>query len=296
MPVLIGTLVLLLFSHVGLPSGRPQAVRQPYDLIVPGNFIMAISPDGRLIAYVAPGTDGKSFLWVRPLEPNGTARMLEGTDGASYPFWSPGGDLIGFSAGAEIKAIPVSAGGIKPVSIRGGATYRRGSWNSDGVILFATNVLRKVSALGGQPSDLTTLDASAGDSFHSGPSFLPDGQHFLYRSQSAKAENQGIFVGSLLSDGKKRLLDVNSRAIYSSGYLLYTRGQALFAQPFDTKQLELTGEAAQILDGVLYQENLGVSAFDASNEGTLIYRNASLQATSPTLTVVPNWTSLLQRH
>ena len=65
-----------------------------------------------------------------------------------------------------------------------------GSWNRDGVILFGNNTgpLMRVSAAGGDPSPVTRVEQSRGDTYQSDPIFLPDGRHFLYFRHSDRPE------------------------------------------------------------------------------------------------------------
>lgn len=266
-----------------------------YQIPVPGTFNLSISPDGRTIVYSAPAANGLGPLFVRPIEPTGTAKPLAGTEGASYPFWSPDGRTIAFGKGREIYRIPAAGGTAEKVAERGADTFRRGTWGSAGTILFATDVIRRTSVAGSAPADVTKLDTGLAETSHSGPWFLPDGKHFLYKSWSDKVENRLIYIGSLDQPMKKRLLDVTSRAIFVSGHILYTRQDTLFVQPFNPAKLEFSGPAVRIGQGVLFDERLGISAFDASSEGTLIYRTGTMQNSSPTVTVVPKWTSLLKK-
>ena len=73
-------------------DGRTSSRRFPRGL--------ALSPDGRRLAFVAPGPDGRAMLWVRPLD-SPTAQMLGGTEGAAGPFWSPDGRQLGFVASRD---------------------------------------------------------------------------------------------------------------------------------------------------------------------------------------------------
>jgi Tol biopolymer transport system component len=153
----------------------------------------------------------------------------------------------------------------------------RSTWNRDGIIVFGTNGggLRKVSASGGDAPDITELDKSLEESGHNTPWFLPDGRHFLYTAWSAKPENRAIYVGSLDSKTKKRLMTAESKTIYASGFLLFMRDRALMARPFDITRLEFTGEAKPVAEDVAYNPIIGQSAFYASENGTLIYRRAT---------------------
>ena len=78
---------------------------------------LSLSPDGRTVAFVAIDTTGRfaaaetgaGALYIRSLGSQ-EARRLSGTDGASYPFWSPDGRFVGFIAGGNLKKIAVAGG------------------------------------------------------------------------------------------------------------------------------------------------------------------------------------------
>jgi serine/threonine protein kinase len=141
---------------------------------------LAVSPDGRRIAFLAASADGKDLLWVRTLEAL-TVQSLGGTDGASGPFWSVDSRFLGFFASGKLKKIDVSGG--PPITLCDAPDGVGGTWSRDGVIVFAPTLssgLQKVSAAGGVPTAATTL--GQGETRHVRPSFLPDGRHFLYRA------------------------------------------------------------------------------------------------------------------
>jgi dipeptidyl aminopeptidase/acylaminoacyl peptidase len=131
---------------------------------------------------------------------------------------------------------------------------------------------------------VTTLEPSLGGVCHSAPSFLPDGRHFLYKATNVNRRNGTIYVASLeAAEPPKRLLEA-SRAIYvEPGFIVYSREQTLFARPFDATRLEFTGEPTQLADDVVYREILDTSAFDASDDGTLIFRRAQQRGTPTSL-------------
>ena len=137
----------------------------------------AISPDGRRLVF-SVSNEGKSQLWVRPLD-SVAAQPLAGTDGASYPFWSPDSASVGFFADSKLKRIDIVGGA--PQVLANAAAGGGGAWNREGTILFAPTLvapLFKVAATGGEPVAVTRLDP--GQAGHWFPQFLPDGQHFIY--------------------------------------------------------------------------------------------------------------------
>src|SRR5437870_7443234 len=96
-----------------------------------------ISPDGRRLVFLA-SNEGKSQLWVRPLD-SLKAQPLAGTDGGTYPFWSPDSGSVGFFADGKLKRIDIR-GGAPQVLANAGAG-RGGAWNRDGIILFAPSII-----------------------------------------------------------------------------------------------------------------------------------------------------------
>src|SRR5262249_44178458 len=137
--------------------------------------------------------DGRRQLWIRPLD-SLAARPLEGTEGATFPFWSPDGRSLGFFRGGAARIFRVDVSGGPPVPITDASFVRGASWGNRGTIIFdSLGTLWTVPARGGQASQLTTIDSTSGETNHLSPSFLPDGQHYLYW---AGGKNQ-IRIGSL---------------------------------------------------------------------------------------------------
>src|SRR5208282_5999725 len=154
-----------------------------------------LSPDGASLAFTATGSDGKSLLFVRPMD-SAEARLLPGTEGAIFPFWSPDSRSLGFFANGKLKTIEVNGGA--PQAVCDAQLGRGGAWGENGVIVFSaspTSPVMRVSAGGGAPAPLTTIDAAQHTS-HRWPFFLPDGRHFLYLALShdaSKSANDLIY-------------------------------------------------------------------------------------------------------
>ncbi len=234
-----------------------------------------LSPDGRFIAMTAAGE-----LWVRPLD-SVAARRFEGITDASYPFWSPDGEWIGFFEAGQL--MKVARGGGRAQRICAASEGRGASWGSDGVIIFSDRYgslgLWRVSAQGGEPKELTRTPGPQSSQYHRYPQFLPDGKVFLYQVLAPSAEVAGVYVSSLDGGAPARVLEGDDQARYApaasaqSGYLLFRRGETLMVQPFDPARRQVTGEAVPEVDGVGGGTNTGSGAFSVAASGILAHSN-----------------------
>jgi serine/threonine protein kinase/Tol biopolymer transport system component len=248
----------------------PTASEMRVDISTPPStapFSLAISPDGRTIAFVATA-EGQSRLWLRSLE-SGSAAAVKGTDGAESPFWSPDSRSVGFFADGKLSRLDVDGGSVRILAAAPGG--QGGTWSRDDVILFASLgiPISRVPATGGQPVTLSGL-AQRGSDFS--PQFLPDGRHFLYYVRGGP-EARGVYVSDLEKRlDARRLLDSDTGAVYaSSGHLVFIRQDTLFAQQFDPIRLELTGNPFTVA------EHAGVSPTgpSVSSAGSIAYRTSS---------------------
>jgi eukaryotic-like serine/threonine-protein kinase len=230
-----------------------------------------LSPDGSRLAFVAGGPDSRPLVWVRSLDST-EALPLEGTDSAMTPFWSPDGRYLGFFADGKLKKVEISGGA--PVDLCDAPWGRGGTWAEDGTILFASNInspIYRVSAGGGTPVPVTTLDPSRHDTSHRWPEFLPDGQHFIFYASSASGNNDGTYVASLEGGKSELVLKGSSNAIYALGYLLFLQGENLMAQRFDSSRFRVVGDPRAIADKVGDLQVARRTLVSASSNGTLGY-------------------------
>ena len=233
---------------------------------------LSLSPDGSRLALVARDSSRRNLLWIRPLG-SAEARALPGTDNPSSPFWSPDGRSIGFFADGKLKRIDASGG--PPQTICNAPIARGGSWNPDGVILFAPtsdSPLYRVDASGGRPEVVTKFDPKRGESSHRWPVFLPDGKRFLYyvASFGVPKEGTGIYVGSLDSKEDRYLVRAGANPAYTPGWLIYFRERNLLAQRFDEKAERLVGEPSALAEDVQFFPQQQAALFSASVHGGVL--------------------------
>jgi serine/threonine protein kinase/Tol biopolymer transport system component len=241
---------------------------------------LAFSPDGRRLAFVAARRRGVSQLWIRALD-GVDATALPGTEGVSFPFWSPDSRSLAFFAAGKLKKVDTAGG--TPQVLCDAASGRGGAW-TEGTIVFAGNInspLSRIADAGGIVTPLTTLDPAQGVISHYFPQFLPDGRHFLYYQRSTRpAEHGGAYVGTLDSSETARVLATQSMASYSSGFLWYSQEGTLFATAFDVRALRTTNEPIRVADGVGNFQALGYAAWTVSATGVLAHGPAIVLTTS----------------
>src|SRR5712664_2185853 len=252
---------------------RPPPMYFQTSVPFPANDL-ALSPDGRMLAMVAYSEQANNYvLWTYEVGGQRTS-SVGGTQGASFPFWSPDGKFIGFFADGKLKKVEVSGGKVQVLC--DAPNGRGGAWNRDGVIVFTPDGvggLSRVSSLGGSPVEMTKPDTSRFEWSHRWPVFLPDGKHFLYLASnfSGQLEYNAIFLGALDSQERRLLVNTSANAAYAEpGYLLYLRDNTLVAQPFDRRHYVLSGEPHALNDDVLYTPLVDRAVFSVSGGAVLV--------------------------
>ncbi len=296
-PAVAAALVLALgaggtYAYLNRVIPVPDAIR--FEIGLPGSGGLggaAVSPDGRMLAFVARNAEGQTKLWVRSLSTS-EAHPLDGTEGVlGLPFWSWDSRYIAFGTAADAKLKKIEAvGGPAQTLCTVTATVAGGIWTSEGKILFGQ----------GQPAPTNLVSASGGTAtavphespILATPSLLPDGRHFLFTG------GDGIYLASLEEGSKempRRILEDNSAVAFTpapnskNGYVLFVRGTSntdvaptgtLMAQPFDPRSNQLAGDAIPIA------ENVTPTGFSVSQTGVLMHsRNSASGGSTATGTV-----------
>jgi Tol biopolymer transport system component len=265
----------------------PAAAQLRASLVLPAGSIvdstdtaLALSPDGTRLAYTAAGPGGQQQIFVRALD-SLSAQPLNGTEGATYPFWSPDGRNLGFFAARKLKRIPSSGGTVQSIC---DATDGRGaSWGSQGIIVFAPEVfsaMMQVPASGGTPTPATTLEGPGRT--HRNPHFLPDGYRLLFFSGgSPGTEGNGIHSLDLRTGETALIAPEESEGIYAEpGWLLFAREGNLMAQPFNADTLATTGAAVPIAEKVAFNPYRWTGAYAVAGTALLLYGNDAVDAGS----------------
>jgi serine/threonine protein kinase len=234
---------------------------------------LAISPDGGELVFTGD-SEGIGRLWLRQLD-QPTSRPLSGTEGGYAPFWSPDGSEIGFFSGGKLRRIDVASGYVQVIA--DAPSGRGGTWNTDGVIVFApiaTAGLMRVPASGGTPTSV--VDGGPGRGTPRWPQFLPDGHRFLFYLPSvARPEIRGAYVGSLDGTPPKRIMDAFGSATFvPPHWLFFELYGSLRAQRFDPERTVVDGNPTLVAPEVAYDGSVLRDAFAGSANGVLAYRTS----------------------
>lgn len=257
-------------SDIAAPAYRTSILPPPGTALTGGvGSRVALSPDGRMLAFVAAGKDGQR-IWLRRLDA-AAATPLPGTELGTAPFWSPDSRSIAFVVGNTLKRTDVASGLPIAIAPTGGG-FGGGTWSADGVILFSgsNGPLLRVPAAGGAPTPASKMEAGEAPN-HANPWFLPDGRHFLFLGQ--RVPEPRTYVGVLDSFDRTLLPQVGTMARFANEHLLFIRGSSLMAQRFNASRMAMTGESVRLADSIATGGVAGRQAtITVSDAGALAYQ------------------------
>ena len=254
-------------------STPPIASLMQFDVSFPGiaGSAASLAPDGHAFAFIGLSPDGRRVLYVRPITA-AAPQALTGTENVGAFLWRADGQQLAFISDGKMRKVDATGGSVQALTDVSGQ-YRGGAWNSAGVILLARttdNLIHRLPDSGGTLTPVTKLDASSKEMLHALPTFLPDGNRFLYAAVMADPQNSGVFLSSL--DGSippTRVLTVEPRGFnwmaYSpTGHLVIQNVGRILAYRMSEGGQVAEGEPAVLAEGI-------DGPFSISNNGVLLY-------------------------
>ncbi len=271
----LAALVTLVYwtQRAGAPRERAQ-----FAITVPGEVShVSISADGKWLAFVSPGKTGAvPMVYVERIGAT-ESRPIPGSEGASYPFWSPDDAYVAFFAGGKLRKAPLDGGAPRSLAAVGYGP-RGGCWSTKGVILYSREAgggLWRVNADGSGAGPVTDKLLARNESTHRWPFFLPDGDRFLMFGGNFTAGAQGsnwIYLSSLSKPEKIPLAPARSSAAYAAGRLYYADSSgALVSQPVDIDKGKTAGSPEVIAPKVAHSPSTYYSTFTLAANSTLVY-------------------------
>jgi serine/threonine-protein kinase len=276
------TIAALIVVREAAVRPEPQGVTRFSAAPAAGEFSMtggdqdiAVSPDGKRIAYAISERTGRRQLYVRSMDAL-DAHLIRGLVNPRNPFFSSDGAWIGFFDEGALKRVGVDGGPALMISPVTGVP-RGASWLGDTIIFGTTDPstgILKVAASGGTP-EVLTKPLKGDDAF---PEWLPGGDSIVFgNSTGAPSDHNPAQIEALdLSTGERKVIlrgGTNPR-FASTGHLIYGYAGALRAVAFDVRRLAATSDPVPLVDDVVTKVT-GVTNFGVGQNGTLAYVSGS---------------------
>jgi eukaryotic-like serine/threonine-protein kinase len=283
-PVCTGLLVIALVSALLNPLRKSLIITQvPMHLAINlpaaaahlgGSDGIAISPDGKYLAYTG-GVLNNPQIYIRRMDQMDVL-PLKGTEGGDEPVFSPDGEWIAFVIGNKILKV-TRFGGV-PENICGAQGLTRGLWWAPDNFIYFGHInrgLQRVSANGGTPEPVTTLDSTQGEISHRFPQLLPDGKTLIFtvKPNNITSFDDAVIEGQEIGSSKRTILVRGGSfgRYVPSGHLVFVRGNNIYAAEFDLGTLALKGAPTAICEGGWFNGGSGQAEISFSNTGAFVY-------------------------
>jgi serine/threonine protein kinase len=264
--------VIVALATLGLyltrPTREPEHQPTRFSIFPPETTSfreLAVSPDGRHIAFIAEAPDGSTQLWLRDLSDSQLQPV--GVDNPSSPFWSPDSQFVGFFTRDKLQKVKLGSHVPEPlasIDSRDFLSRPGGSWSRDGLILYSDDAgVHEVPATGGREIDVLARSKEEAPRW---PAWLPDGLHFVFTASF----QGGIYLGSLRSPARQRIASARSRAIFvPPNRIVFQSGAELLAQRLDLQTWQPIGSPIRVAEG-LAEDRLGHPTYGGAS-ATLAY-------------------------
>jgi serine/threonine protein kinase len=250
--------------------------------------VLAISRDGRRVAYVALADEGPPHLYVSHLD-RGVTQLVADSEWAEGPFFSPDAQWIGFAA--DVSADSPRPGELRKHSFSSGLTqkvcslhgYEGAFWGENGDIYFVGSVLEGLwrvpkTGAGWELPAVTRfrVGTAEGPRCIGYPRLVPGDHWAIVLDWDASALGDTTVLN--LADGSLHAIATSgaSGVVSQSGHLLYASTDGtLFGAPFHRSGGPLSGPPIAILKDIACDAAGGV--FAVSDTGTLVYARGQLR-------------------
>ena len=253
------------------PAGHAMFTIVPPAGIVPG--IPFISPDGQTVAFIGFRDVGEAEIYTRRID-RLEAEPVPGTERAGLYGFSPDGEWLLFGQQGALKRVAMQGG---PATTIGEDGLYGADWGPDSTIVQGSDEgLWSIPASGGERTQLTTLrDDEAG---HYGPRFLPSGRALLFTVRTGTIFETETAVYDL-DTGERRVLVAGRAPMFAGSHMVFYRGGALWAAPFDVDGLEVNGTPTRVVEAV--EGRTGLPRFSVGRDGTLLYVPSRVDESEP---------------
>ena len=231
--------------------------------------MVALSPDGRTLAYVAEEA-GEATIFVRPPDRARASPIEE--RGSREPFFAPDGRWIGFRVGLTLKRKSLQGGTAETIATLppGTALINGIHWTPDDTILVGAGTVGLLQTRIGSGAFETLVSPGAGRRVMY-PQALPGGKAILYTDVGDTSDSGQIMLLDLATRTSKPLRAGLAARYLSTGQLVFVAGTTLSGIGFDSDRLQLRGTAVPLVTEIRVDPEPNAVQVALNDSGTLAY-------------------------